>query len=138
MINDVIVSLLLLCGGSLMLLAGIGVVRMPDVYMRVSAAAKASTLGAGCLLLAVAVHFDMTHMTARALAVLAFIFITAPVGGHMICRAAYLYGVPLWAGSVTDQLSGRYEQHTHRLRSLPPEALAEGTPTSGDANRPSS
>ena len=50
----------------------------------------------GCILLALAVHFHDLGITIRALLVLTFFFMTAPVAAHMIGRAAYLVGVPLW------------------------------------------
>jgi multicomponent Na+:H+ antiporter subunit G len=108
-------------GGSLfMLLAAIGVVRMPDVYMRIGTATKTATLAAGCLLLAVAIHFATVGVITRALAILVFIFITAPVGAHVMGRAAYIVGIPLWENTLIDELHGRYEQRTRELRSEDP------------------
>jgi multicomponent Na+:H+ antiporter subunit G len=108
-------------GATVMLLAAVGVLRMPDLYSRMQAATKASILGAGCLLLAAAVHFADLAITARAVSIIVFIFLTAPVSGHMIGRAAYFVGVPLWEGTVFDELRGRYHQDTHALDSGPPE-----------------
>jgi multicomponent Na+:H+ antiporter subunit G len=39
--------------------------------------------------------------------VIAFLFLTAPVGAHVIARAAYAVGVPLWEGTITDELRDR-------------------------------
>ena len=50
-------------GAAFLLLAGIGVVRLPDLYCRASATTKAATLGLGCLLAAVALHFDDLRVT---------------------------------------------------------------------------
>ena len=106
-IQEIVSGVLMIIGAIFMLIAGIGIVRMPDLFTRSSATSKAATLGAGCVLLAVAVHFGDLSVTARALATLAFIFLTAPVAAHMICRAAYIVGVPLWHGTVRDELRGR-------------------------------
>jgi multicomponent Na+:H+ antiporter subunit G len=46
-------------------------------------------------------------VTTRAVLVIAFFFLTAPVGAHMIARAAYAVGVPLWEGTITDELRDR-------------------------------
>ncbi len=102
--TDIITSLLLVFGGLFMFLAGVGVARMPDLFMRMQAATKAATLGSGCMLLAVAVHFADLGVATRALLVIAFIFLTAPVAAHVIGNAAYSVGVPLWQGSVVDEL----------------------------------
>jgi multicomponent Na+:H+ antiporter subunit G len=128
-INDAIVGALLVLGSVFMLLAAIGVVRMPDVYMRLSTATKAATLGVGCALLAVAVHFSTVSITSRAIAILVFIFITAPVGAHVMGRAAYMMGIALWEGTAVDELRGRYDHETGQLRS-PTDAEELDTPTS--------
>jgi multicomponent Na+:H+ antiporter subunit G len=96
-VNDLIAAALLTGGALLMLLAGIGILRMPDVYTRMQASAKASTLGAGMLLLAVTAHFEDLDVTVRTLATIAFIFLTVPVSAHLISRAAYRTGAPVSA-----------------------------------------
>jgi multicomponent Na+:H+ antiporter subunit G len=105
--SERISAVLLVVGASFMLLAGLGVLRLPDLFMRLQAATKASTLGVGCLLLGVAVHFQDLAVTARAVLVIAFFFLTAPVGAHVTARAAYAVGVPLWKGTITDELRHR-------------------------------
>jgi multicomponent Na+:H+ antiporter subunit G len=117
MINDAATLLLLFVGSAFLLLAAVGVVRMPDLFSRMQAATKAATLGAACMLSAVAFHFDDFGVTIRALLVVAFVFLTAPVAAHMIARAAYFIGVPLWEGAVVDELRGRYDPQTHKLAS---------------------
>jgi multicomponent Na+:H+ antiporter subunit G len=112
-----ITAALMLAGAGLMVLASVGLFRMPDIYNRISTATKASTLGVGCLLLAAVVFFDDIGARSRALAVLVFILLTAPVAAHMLGRAAYLSGAPLWEDSCMDELDGRYEKETHILRS---------------------
>jgi multicomponent Na+:H+ antiporter subunit G len=102
--NDLITAMLLVLGSAFMLLAGIGVLRLPDVFMRMSAATKAATLGLGCMVTAVGVHFEDLGIVTRSILVVAFIFLTAPVAAHMIARAAYSIGTPLWEGTVCDEL----------------------------------
>lgn len=102
---------LLIVGALFLLLAAVGVFRLPDVYTRMQAATKAATLGAGCTLSAVAVHFDDFGVTVRALLVVAFIFLTAPVAAHMIGRAAYIIGVPFWRGTNLDELNMHEADH---------------------------
>jgi multicomponent Na+:H+ antiporter subunit G len=120
---------LMVLGATLMLLAAIGVVRMPDLYSRMQSATKASSLGAGCLLLAVAVHFADPAITTRVLMIIVFILMTAPVSAHMIGRAAYFVGVPLWEGTTIDELRGRYDPRTHALESGLEHPPSDGQPT---------
>jgi len=98
-----IASALLLIGSFFMLLAGLGLFRLPDIFMRMQAATKASTLGVACILLAVSIHFQELAITIRAILIIAFFFLTAPIGAHMLARAAYAVGVPLWKGSIIDE-----------------------------------
>jgi multicomponent Na+:H+ antiporter subunit G len=101
----IITIILLATGAFFMLVAAIGVLRMPDLLMRMHAATKAGTLGAGLLLLAVAVHFGQAGITIRALATVTFLLLTAPVAAHVIGRAAYLAGtLPLWDRTLVDEL----------------------------------
>lgn len=103
-------ALLTVAGSFFMLVAAIGVIRMPDLLMRMHAATKAGTLGAGLLLLAVAVHFGETGVTIRAMATLVFLVFTAPVAAHVIGRAAYLSGGQrLWDRTVVDELAAPAE-----------------------------
>ncbi len=116
--QEVISIGLLIIGTLLLLLAGIGILRLPDIFLRMSAASKASSLGAGCILLAVAVSAADIAITVRAVAGVLFLFLTAPVASHMIGRAAYMIGVPLWKGMVVDELKGHYDTRRHTLRGI--------------------
>jgi len=123
--SEVMTLVLLFIGATFLLLAAVGVVRMPDVFSRMQAATKAATLGAACMLSAVAVYYDDFGVTIRALLVVAFFLLTAPVAAHVIARAAYFIGVPLWEGTVVDELRGRYDPHTHDLSSGAEEVREE-------------
>ena len=112
-----LVAALVVTGTTFILLAAIGVVRMPDVYMRMQVSTKGASLGAGCVLLAVPVFFGDVAIGVRALLIIVFIFLTTPISAHMLARAAYMVGVPLWEGSVTDELQGRYDRATGELAS---------------------
>ncbi|HEY3474543.1 MAG TPA: monovalent cation/H(+) antiporter subunit G, partial [Anaerolineales bacterium] len=84
---------LLLLGAIFMLLAAIGLVRLPDVLMRLHSSTKSATLGVGLIMVGVAIVFNDFAIGVRALAIVLFMFSTAPVAAHMIGRAAYLSGV---------------------------------------------
>jgi multicomponent Na+:H+ antiporter subunit G len=65
--NDIITAVLLLVGAAVMLLAAIGILRMPDLFTRMHAATKLPTLGMSLVFIAVAVHFSQIGITTRAL-----------------------------------------------------------------------
>jgi multicomponent Na+:H+ antiporter subunit G len=113
-------AILLIVGALFMLIGGLGILRFPDLYMRISASTKASTLGAGFALLALAFHFNELGTTMRAVATIIFLAITGPVAAHLISRAAYFVGIAPWAKTVTDELHGRYDADTGVLRSTAP------------------
>lgn len=100
---DWITGILALVGSTLVLLAAIGIVRMPDLFTRMQAATKASTLGLGCLLAAAAIELADSSSVVRAISIAAFVMLTSPVSNHVIARAAYLTKVPLWNGTVGDE-----------------------------------
>jgi multicomponent Na+:H+ antiporter subunit G len=100
-----IADLLLLTGALFVFVAALGIVRLPDLLMRMHAATKAGTLGAGLLLIAVAVSAPETSVVARALATIVFLLLTAPIAAHLIARAAYHTGeAALWERTCIDEL----------------------------------
>ena len=123
---DLILVSLFVAGSFLMFLAGVGLLRMPDIFLRMSAATKASTLGAGFLLLGAAFYFDDLGTTSRSIATIIFLFLTAPVAAHRIARAAYFDGSPLWSGTLLDELRGHYDSKTHELVSDLPDEVQAG------------
>ncbi len=118
--NDVLIYILSSLGALFILLAAVGFVRMPDLYLRISVTTKAATLGIGLLLACAAIHFGTVAITSRVAAIILFILLTAPVGAHLIGRASYFIGGnPLWDKSVIDELKGKYHPETHELDSGP-------------------
>ena len=106
---DLIVGILILIGGFFSLVAGIGLFRLQDVYLRMHAATKAGTLGGGLMLLSVAIHSQELEVIARALTGVVFLLITAPIAAHLLGRAGYIAGVPMWSRTKADALAGKYD-----------------------------
>ncbi|NCT18711.1 MAG: Na+/H+ antiporter subunit G [Flavobacteriaceae bacterium CG_4_8_14_3_um_filter_34_10] len=115
--SDVLIAIFATLGTIFVFLAAVGLVRMPDTYLRISVTTKAATLGIGLILIAAAIYFNELSITSRVLAIILFIFLTAPVGAHLIGRASYFTGVKLWKKSVMDDLEGKYKKTTHKLSS---------------------
>src|SRR6056297_641759 len=93
---EIIIAVLIVSGGFFCFVAGLGVLRLPDVLMRMHASTKAGTLGSGLILAAVAVYFADTATITRAVATILFLLMTAPVAAHMIGRAAFRSSITLW------------------------------------------
>ena len=84
--------LLAAVGVIFMLISAIGLLRLPDVFSRMHAAGKASTVGVSCLLLAAGVHFWNQDLFFRMVLLIALIFATAPISTSAMARAAYRTG----------------------------------------------
>jgi len=128
LLKDIIVVALIVGGAFFVAIASLGLLRLPDLFNRMHAAAKTGTLGIALLMLASALHFATTDVAVRSILVLVFFFLTVPIAAHLIGRAAYFSGVQLWRGSVRDDLRGKYDERTHELAPVPedddrPEAI---------------
>jgi multicomponent Na+:H+ antiporter subunit G len=108
--TDILTAVLWLAGSVFALLAAVGLLRMPDVFTRMQASTKASTLGLGCLLVGAALQMGDFASFIRVASIGAFVLLTTPVAGHVIARASYFAGVPLWEGTVLDERRADYDQ----------------------------
>lgn len=98
-----ITQALLLLGALSMLLAAIGLLRFPDFFTRAHAGTKAASLGAGLILVAAVLPLSGEDVAVRVWLTIFFIFLTIPVAGHLLGRAAYLKGLPQWPGDNHDE-----------------------------------
>ena len=80
---------------------GLGVFRLPDVYNRVQAGTKCTTLGA--FLAVIGVGIMQPEWFWKTLIIGLFILISNPISSHALGRAAIKSGVPLWDKSVSDK-----------------------------------
>jgi len=108
MVNDIIVWALLLTGSVFAIIGGIGILRLPDVYTRLHGAGITDTMGAGLILLGLAVHEGFTLITVKLFLIFAFLINTSPVSSHAVANAAHGAGVrPLLDDDLeTDKATG--------------------------------
>ena len=106
--NEIISALLLVLGSLFSFVAALGMLRLPDTVIRMHAATKAGTLGAGLVLIGEAFFYAELGIMLRALAAITFLLLTAPVAAHLIGRAAYYSNIRLWHKTWIDQLAERY------------------------------
>jgi multicomponent Na+:H+ antiporter subunit G len=103
MIREILVSIFLLAGGLLSVVAAVGVIRLPDLFCRMHAATKTGTVGVSAIAIGMMIQFGNITVTSRGVLVIAFFLLTAPVAAHMIGRAAYRSGVALWILTRVDE-----------------------------------
>lgn len=84
---EIIVALLVLGGGAFVLIAAIGIVRLPDLLTRMHASTKAGTLGSLLVLAGLAVFVGSAMVISKVVATVLFLLLTAPIAAHMIGRA---------------------------------------------------
>lgn len=105
-IGDFFGALLILTGGIMSVISVFGLIRLPDIYTRSHAATKSSTLAVLLTLSGAFIYFWATDhfISVRLLLGIVFVFLTAPVAGHLLVRAAYRSKVKLADISGTDDL----------------------------------
>ena len=100
MIHAIIVIALVVVGAFFLTVGTIGLLRLPNVYNRMHATSKPTTLGTAAIFMAGFVQFGPGSEGLTALVGIVFLFLTVPTGSHMIARAAEKIGIP-FLGSVT-------------------------------------
>ena len=86
---DLIGAAVAFAGSFFLLIATLALLRMPDLYGRLSATSKAVTLGASLVLAGAAIGTADPGVAARVLAGIAFLFLTSPIAGHVVARAGW-------------------------------------------------
>jgi len=104
MITDLLIAIFLITGALFMLIASIGIIRLPDLYMRMHAATKAPTLGLLLLLTAICIYFPELSVIIKVALIIFFIFLTVPIPSHTIGRAAHAMKIPKWEETFRDDM----------------------------------
>jgi multicomponent K+:H+ antiporter subunit G len=109
-LREIVASGFMLIGLAFTIFGSIGLVRLPDFYTRMHAPTKATTLGVSSVLAAAALTLpgNVVATGLKAGLVIVFLFLTAPIGAHMLARAARHRGVPTAPGT-RDEMPGREE-----------------------------
>jgi len=108
---DLLTLVSLAIGLFFMSIGALGIFRLPDFYNRCHAATKCVTLGIMGMVIAAALHLSAYHPTqityiiTTALLVVIFQFIAAPVGAHILSRAAHKDGVEMCDSTVDDEMA---------------------------------
>lgn len=105
-VGEFIGAALILIGSIISVISAIGIIRFPDVYTRAHAATKSSTLAVLLTLIGTFIYiwFSDAFISVRVILGILFVFITAPVSGHLIIRAAYRSNVELSDSTIEDEL----------------------------------
>jgi len=92
----VIAIVFLLTGFFFILVAAIGVIRLPDFYSRLHASGKSETLGLMLCFTGLALYEGLNLTSVKHLMIVIFVLLANPIGTHIICREAYRTGLKPW------------------------------------------
>ncbi|MCI5109097.1 MAG: monovalent cation/H(+) antiporter subunit G [Marivita sp.] len=114
---EIVTGSLIILGGFFAVIGALGLVRLPDVLLRMHASTKIGTLACGLILLSCAVIFGTSDIIIRVIAIVLFILLTAPIGAHMMGRSVVSTGVPLWKNEGIEE--GKLDTALHEEHSTP-------------------
>lgn len=104
---EIVSAIVIIVGVLFVAIGAVGLLRLPDFYIRISAITKAATVGVACIMIGVALNYNEISIAIKAFAVVLFLLITSPIAAHIIGRAAYNGGVPLWKKTEVNE----YEEY---------------------------
>jgi len=114
--ENYIVLFFLVLGTISIFIASIGLLKMPDVYLRMSASTIAGTFGVASMLVAVAIYFGGLSLILHIAGVIIFLILTVPIGAHMLGRTSHIIGLKMWDKTVSDDMKGKYNPKTHGFK----------------------
>lgn len=108
--TDFVTATLVLAGSLLMLIASIGLLRLPDVLCRSHAVAKAMTLGIFLMLFGLWLHLEGEEASLKILLAIFFQVVTIPVASHLVGLLALKKNLPRWNAPPIGARNGRGEK----------------------------
>jgi multicomponent Na+:H+ antiporter subunit G len=94
----------LILGALFVLISAIGLLRLPDLYMRMHATTKTTSMGVTLILAGIIMAYPEVTIVIKGLLIIIFIYLTAPLGTHMISKAGHLLNIKKWDRYVEDDM----------------------------------
>ncbi|HLQ73503.1 MAG TPA: monovalent cation/H(+) antiporter subunit G [Bacillota bacterium] len=115
-ILEYVFASVILFGAIVSVVSAIGIIRFPDVYTRAHAATKTTTVAILITLTGCFLYLSITEqfISIRLLLAIVFVFLTAPVSGHLLLRASYRAKVPMSDTTIEDELKDAFEHHEEK------------------------
>ncbi|MCD6342244.1 MAG: monovalent cation/H(+) antiporter subunit G [Spirochaetaceae bacterium] len=104
---EILGGIFAIIGSFFLFLAALGLIRMPDMYDRMQAGTKATTLGTMLFLIGLAMA-EPLWIGKSALLIL-FVIFSNPLSSHALARAAHHAGITLGERAACDELAGACE-----------------------------
>ncbi len=93
LVLDIISWIMMLGGGAFVLVGGIGILRLPDLYTRMHAASLTDTLGTLLILLGIMLQAGLTLASIKLVAIALFLLLTGPTATYALANSALLSGL---------------------------------------------
>ena len=97
---EIISSFFILGGVIFIVISSIGILRLPDFYIRISVITKAITLGITLILIGIGIYFNDLVIASKVITIITFMMITSPLSAHIIARAATKNKVAFWKKTI--------------------------------------
>ena len=101
---EILGAIVTLAGSILLFLGALGILRMPDVYNRMQAGTKATTLGSILFLAGISIGHYECGCFGKIIIIILFVIFTNPISSNTLARAAHFAGIGLTKRSVKDDL----------------------------------
>lgn len=107
---EVVGAIISLIGAIFLFLGALGLLRMPDIFNRMQAGTKATTMGTILFLLGTGISHSDCSCVGKIVILILFIIFTNPLSSHALARAAHFMGIPLAKKTVKDDLADDEDQ----------------------------
>jgi len=97
-------AVITLIGSIFLFLGALGIFRMPDVYNRMQAGTKATTLGSIFFMMGISVGHYECGCFGKIIILILFVIFTNPISSNTLARASHYAGIKLTKRSVKDDL----------------------------------
>ena len=121
---DLLSWFFLLGGAGFCVVGGVGLLRLPDFFTRCHGAGITDTMGAGMILVGLMMQAGDPLVVGKLVMLLLFIFLTSPVAGHALVKAAYAGGLRI-EQPLEDWTGDEPPAESSTAQSVPAEPAAE-------------
>jgi len=102
-IREIIAVIMIALGLLFLVISAVGMLRLPDFYSRLHASGNSETLGMMLTLLGFVIYEGTNLISFKLIFIFLFVFIGNPIGTHILSKAAYKTGEPVWTNKINEE-----------------------------------
>ncbi len=108
---EIVSAIFIYIGVIFLVISSVGIIRLPDFYIRMSAITKAATLGIGFIVTGITIYFNEVVIMNKSITIILFMLLTSPVAAHVIARAAFRNRVLFWEKTIIEEFKPYLKEH---------------------------